>query len=74
LQKQNQSPLTSNTMKDKQPAITESKINEFAFECWTMAANAFRMYPNQKHAYADVKDFLMEKARQVFGYETKDNS
>jgi hypothetical protein len=45
--------------------MSEEKVMEFALRCWQSAANAYRMYPDNKHTFSSVRDFLKSEAESI---------
>lgn len=41
--------------------FTAEQMKEIAWEAWKSAANAYKMYPNNKHSFSDVWDYLEGK-------------
>jgi hypothetical protein len=53
--------------------VSEEALREFAMTCWKSGANAYRLYPDQKHSFADVSEYLMGEAKKLSASKPKDN-
>jgi hypothetical protein len=53
-------------VEEKRKEAFEGLMIDYASEAWKMAANAFRMYPQQKHTFSDVRGYLLEYGRKQF--------
>jgi hypothetical protein len=41
--------------------FTKEQMIEIAWEAWKLAANAYKIYPENKHTFSDVKTYLVEQ-------------
>jgi hypothetical protein len=48
----------------------EGLMIDYARECWQFAANAYRMYPDNKHRFADAREYLLNLGRKQFQLST----
>jgi DNA repair exonuclease SbcCD ATPase subunit len=54
---------------EKRKEAFEGLLLDYASEAWKVAANSFRMYPDAKHTFSEVRQYLLDYGRKLFQTE-----